>query len=103
MAAANWHAYRSLSRDRSITQQRLNKGIVRRIASYARPYRWTLALFLVCTCVSAAITAAAARVAKTILAKGLLADLTPCCLEVARLVLNTTVDRRPDSAANRLL
>ena len=46
MSAANWHAYRSFSRDSSITQQRLKPGIVRRVASYARPYRWTLALFL---------------------------------------------------------
>src|SRR2546430_6248589 len=71
MAAANWHAYRSLSRDRSITQQRLNKGIVRRIASYARPYRWTLALFLVCTCVSAVITVAGPLLLKTIIDRGI--------------------------------
>ena len=72
MSAANWHAYRSFSRDRSITQQRLNKGIVRRIASYARPYRWTLALFLVCTCVSAVITVAVPLLLKTIIDQGIL-------------------------------
>ena len=86
MAAANWHAYRSLSRDRSITQQRLNKGIVRRIAAYARPYRWSLALFLVCTCVSAVITVAVPLLLKTIIDKGILAHDTAVVLEVAGLV-----------------
>ena len=38
---------RSFTRDPSITQQRLKPGTVRRIASYARPYRVHLALFLV--------------------------------------------------------
>src|SRR2546429_1407805 len=85
MAAANWHAYRSLSRDRSITQQRLNKGIVRRIASYARPYRWTLALFLVCTCVSAVITVAVPLLLKTVIDKGIPAHDTTVVLEGARL------------------
>ena len=82
MAAANWHAYRSFSRDRSITHQRLNKGIARRIASYARPYRWTLALFLVCTCVSAVITVAVPLLLKTIIDKGILAHDTAVVLEV---------------------
>ena len=86
MAAANWHAYRSFSRDRSVTQQRLNKGIVRRIASYARPYRWTLALFLVCTCVTAVITVAVPLLLKTIIDKGILAHDTTVVLEVAGLV-----------------
>ena len=86
MAAANWHAYRSFSRDRSVTQQRLNKGIVRRIASYARPYRWTLALFLVCTCVTAVFTVAVPLLLKTIIDKGILAHDTTVVLEVAGLV-----------------
>src|SRR5262249_56972103 len=85
MPAANGHVYRSCSRDRSITPQRLNKGIVRRVASYARPYRWTLALFLLCTCVSAVITVAVPLLLKTIIDKGILKGDTPVVLEVAGL------------------
>ena len=33
--------------DESATKQRLRRGIVRRIAGYARPYRWDLVIFLV--------------------------------------------------------
>src|SRR5215470_15503230 len=86
MAAANWHAYRSLSRDRSITHQRLNKGIARRIVSYARPYRWPLALFLVCTCLSAVITVAVPLLLMTIIDQGILMGDTAFVLEVACLV-----------------
>jgi ATP-binding cassette, subfamily B, bacterial len=86
MAAANWHAYRSFSRDRSITQQKLKPGTVRRIASYARPYRWTLALFLLCTCVSAVITVAVPLLLRTIIDKGILPRDTAVVLEVAGLV-----------------
>jgi len=86
MAAANWHAYRSFSRDRSITQQKLKPGIVRRVASYARPYRWTLALFLLCTCVTAVITVAVPLLLKTIIDQGILKHDTAVVLEVAGLV-----------------
>src|SRR6185312_14395792 len=103
MAAANWHAYRSFSRDRSITHQRLNKGIVRRIASYARPYRWTLALFLVCTCVSAVITVAVPLLLKTIIDKGILAHDTAVVLEVAGLVAALAVAGALISVATRWL
>ena len=91
MAAANWHAYRSFSRDRSITQQRLNPGIVRRIAGYARPYRWTLALFLACTCVTAVITVAVPLLLKTIIDQGILKHDTTVVLEVAGLVAGLAV------------
>ena len=86
MAAANWHAYRSFSRDRSVTHQRLRKGIVRRVASYARPYRWTLALFLLCTCVTAVFTVAVALLLKKIIDQGILKDNVTVVYEVAGLV-----------------
>ena len=86
MAAANWHAYRSLTRDRSITQQKLKPGTIRRIASYARPYRWTLALFLLCTCVSAVITVAVPLLLRTIIDRGILPRDTAVVLWVAGLV-----------------
>src|ERR1035441_2806168 len=53
MSASSWHAMRSFSRDRSVTRQQLKPGTVRRIATYARPYRGTLAAFLLITSVDA--------------------------------------------------
>src|SRR5499433_166620 len=103
MAAANWHAYRSFSRDRSITHQRLNKGIVRRVASYARPYRWTLALFLLATCVSAVITVAVPLLLKTIIDRGILKHDTAVVLEVAGLVAALAVVGALISIATRWL
>ncbi len=42
-----WMTYRSMTRDRSVTQQRIDGALVRRIMQYARPYRRIIALFLV--------------------------------------------------------
>src|SRR5579872_2625243 len=47
---------RGFRMDPSITKQKLRKGTVRRIARYARPYRWLLIAFLIGTAVDAAIT-----------------------------------------------
>ena len=103
MAAANWHAYRSFSRDRSVTHQRLTKGIVRRVASYARPYRWTLALFLLCTCVTAVITVAVPLLLKTIIDQGILKNDLTVVLEVAGLVAGLAVVGALISVATRWL
>ena len=45
MNPASWQAMRSFSRDNSVTRQRLKPGTVRRVASYARPYRRDLIVF----------------------------------------------------------
>src|SRR5215469_1460262 len=103
MAAANWHAYRSFSRDPSITRQKLKRGIVRRVASYARPYRWTLALFLACTCVTAVITVAVPLLLKTIIDRGILKHDTAVVLEVAGLVAALAVVGALISIATRWL
>ena len=42
--------------DPSVTKQKLRPGTVRRIARYARPYRWLLAAFLLGTGLDALIT-----------------------------------------------
>src|SRR5499427_3655925 len=103
MAAANWHAYRSFSRDRSVTHQRLKKGIVRRVASYARPYRWTLALFLACTCVTAVFTVAVPLLLKRIIDQGILKDNVTVVYQVAALVAALAVAGALISVATRWL
>src|ERR1039457_2049581 len=56
MSASSWHAIRSFTRDRSVTRQQLKPGTVRRIASYAKPYRGILAVFLLVTSVDSVVT-----------------------------------------------
>ena len=72
MYPAQWHAMRSFTRDKSVTQQRLSRGIVRRIARYARPYRLDLAIFLTLTALSAVIAVAVPLLLQTIIDRGIL-------------------------------
>src|SRR5215470_11714433 len=83
MYQAQWHAMRSFTRDKSVTQQRLSRGIVRRIASYARPYRLDLVIFLTLTALSAVIAVAVPLLLQTIIDKGILPQDTAVVLWVA--------------------
>ncbi|HEY1701240.1 MAG TPA: ABC transporter ATP-binding protein [Trebonia sp.] len=47
---------RGFRMDPSVTKQKLTPGTIRRVARYARPYRWQLAAFLTATSVDAVIT-----------------------------------------------
>lgn len=48
MSAENaWMAYRAMTRDRSVAQQKVSRALVRRILGYARPYRALVAFFLI--------------------------------------------------------
>ena len=86
MYGFDWHAIGSFRRDRSITRQRLKPGTVRRIATYARPYRWKLAVFLIGTSVSAVITITVPLLLKTLIDDGILPRHTAVVLWVAGLV-----------------
>ena len=50
------HMMRGFTADESVTKQQLRRGIVRRIAGYARSYRWDLTIFLVAAALDAVIT-----------------------------------------------
>ncbi len=58
--------------DPSVTGQKLRPGTVRRIMSYARPYRWQLGVFLVATCLDAVITVVNPLLLRQIIDKGIL-------------------------------
>ncbi|HEU5387765.1 MAG TPA: ABC transporter ATP-binding protein [Streptosporangiaceae bacterium] len=64
---------RGFRMDPSITKQKLKPGTVRRIAAYARPYRAHLAVFLLATCVDAAITVINPLLLREIIDHGILA------------------------------
>ncbi|MGH8829333.1 MAG: ABC transporter ATP-binding protein, partial [Jiangellaceae bacterium] len=70
MGGGAWRASRSFSRDRSVADQRLTKGTVRRILGYARPYRRQITVFLLTTIAAAASAAAVPLLLKYIIDDG---------------------------------
>ena len=83
---SQWHAMRSFYRDPSITRQKLAPGTVRRILSYARPYRKDLAIFLAMTALAAVATVAVPLLLKTIIDDGILARDMAVVIGVAAIV-----------------
>jgi ATP-binding cassette subfamily B protein len=86
MTVANWQAMRSFTRDRSVTQQRIKPGTVRRIISYARPYRFQLAIYLGMTVLSAVVGVAVPLLLKNIVDDGILPGNTSVVFEIAGIV-----------------
>jgi ATP-binding cassette subfamily B protein len=84
MYAANWQAMHGFSRDRSVTQQRIKPGTVRRIARYARPYRARLTVYLVLAALAAVATVAVPLLLRSIV-NGILAHNTGLVVDVAGL------------------
>ena len=64
---------RGFRMDPSVTKQKLKPGTVRRIATYARPYRGLLAVFLLATAVDAVITVVNPLLLREIIDHGILA------------------------------
>ncbi|WP_192763850.1 ABC transporter ATP-binding protein [Actinomadura algeriensis] len=58
--------------DKSITKQKIKPGTVRRIVPFAMRYRWSLAVVLLTTAVSAAITATSPLLLKLIIDDGIM-------------------------------
>ncbi|MGO9219530.1 MAG: ABC transporter ATP-binding protein [Streptosporangiaceae bacterium] len=86
MYASSWHAMRSFYRDSEVTRQRLKPGTVRRIMSYARPYRRGLSLFLGMNALAAVFTVAVPLLMKTIIDRGILASNVGVVIAVASVV-----------------
>ena len=63
---------RSFRQDPSVTQQKLKPGTVRRIITYAKPYKLWLSLFLVVTIFDALITVVNPLLLRAIIDKGIL-------------------------------
>ncbi|HEX5189773.1 MAG TPA: ABC transporter ATP-binding protein [Streptosporangiaceae bacterium] len=86
MSYASWHAMRSFSRDRSITQQRIKPGTIRRIMSYARPYRRELIWFLIIVALDACITVAVPLLLRSLIDNGILPRNTAIVLGIGAAV-----------------
>jgi ATP-binding cassette, subfamily B, bacterial len=87
MYATQWHAMRGFSRDSSVTKQQLQPGIVRRIAGYARPYRWDLVIFLLAAALDAVVTVSYPVLLGVIIDKGIIPKRTDVVLELAAVVV----------------
>ena len=87
MYANQWHAMRGFSRDPSVTKQRLKPGTVRRIAGYARPYRWDLLIFLLAAALDAVVTVSYPLLLGVIIDKGILPKRTDVVLALAGVVV----------------
>jgi len=91
MYASQWQAMRGFSRDPSVTRQRLKPGTVRRIAGYARPYRWDLMIFLLATALDAVVTVSYPVLLGVIIDKGIVPKRTGVVLALAGLVAGLAV------------
>jgi ATP-binding cassette subfamily B protein len=70
MNGAPWQVMAGFRRDRSITQKQLNKGTVRRILRFARPYRRWLLIFLALILFDAILAVANPLILKKIIDDG---------------------------------
>ena len=86
-----WMTYRSMTRDQSAKDAKLAPGTVRRIATYARPYRKQIGVFLVIVVISAQLVVAAPLLFRRIVDDGILAGngalVTQLALVVAGIAL----------------
>jgi ATP-binding cassette, subfamily B, bacterial len=71
-APGAWVMMRGFARDPDITKQRIKPGTVRRIATYAKPYRWSLAAFLLVTILDAVVTVSYPLMFRLIIDDGIL-------------------------------
>jgi ATP-binding cassette subfamily B protein len=68
---ANWGLMRSFRRDTSVKRQQLPKGTVRRIGTFARPYRGKLAVFFGLILVSAMAGAVSPLIVRSLISSGI--------------------------------
>src|ERR1700722_20543966 len=86
MYGSSRQAVSSFYRESAVTRQRVKPGTVRRIMTYARPYRWELALFLGMNALAAVAVVAVPLLLKTLIDQGILARNTGVVIAVAGVV-----------------
>jgi ATP-binding cassette subfamily B protein len=80
---ANIGMMKSLRQDPTVTKQKLKPGTVRRIASYAKPYRGWLAIFLFVTVLDSLITVVNPLLLRVLIDQGILAKDTGIVIAIA--------------------
>ncbi|HEX4490912.1 MAG TPA: ABC transporter ATP-binding protein [Acidimicrobiia bacterium] len=88
---SGWGVLRSLRRDESVTEEKLPRGIVRRIAGFARPYRFLLLTFLGLIFADAALGVVNPLILRAIIDDGILNHDTSLIVDLALLVAGLAV------------
>jgi ATP-binding cassette subfamily B protein len=82
---------RGFTTDPSVTKQQLKRGTVRRIAGYARPYRWDLTIFLLAAAVDAVITVSIPVLLGVVIDRGVLPKRAGVVLGFAAVVAGLAI------------
>jgi ATP-binding cassette, subfamily B, bacterial len=85
------HMMRAFTTDPEVTKQRVRKGTIARIATYARPYRWDLAIFLFAAALSALIAVAIPVLLGVVIDRGVLPKRADVVLEIAAVVAGLAI------------
>jgi ATP-binding cassette subfamily B protein len=85
------HMVMGFRMDPSVTKQKLKPGTVRRITSYARPYRWYLAIFLLATVIDALITVVNPFLLRDIIDHGILHRDEPYVIAIASAIAGVAI------------
>jgi ATP-binding cassette, subfamily B, bacterial len=80
------HMMGAFAADSSVTKQQLKRGTLRRVARYARPYRWDLTIFLLAAALDAVITVAIPVLLGVVIDRGVVPRRPDVVLGVAALV-----------------
>jgi ATP-binding cassette subfamily B protein len=83
---AMWMSFRSLTADASVKDQRLKAGTVKRIASYAAPYRTALIFFLITVVVDAVLVITSPLLLKRLIDEGVIPGNPGLVTQLALLV-----------------
>jgi ATP-binding cassette, subfamily B, bacterial len=86
MGGGGWGLMRSFRRDSSVTQEKLPKGLFKRILVFAAPYKKLLGFFLVLIVVDALISAANPLIYRQIIDAGIVKKDTSVIVDLAVLV-----------------
>jgi ATP-binding cassette subfamily B protein len=81
-----WMSFRSLTADASVKDQRLKAGTVKRIASYAAPYRTALIFFLITVVVDAVLVITSPLLLKRLIDEGVIPGNPGLVTQLALLV-----------------
>jgi ATP-binding cassette, subfamily B, bacterial len=82
---------RGFRMDPSVTKQKLKPGTIRRIAGYARPYRWQLTLYLIATSLDAVITVVNPLLLRELIDRGIIGKDMGVVIGVAATVAGVTI------------
>src|ERR1700761_5501507 len=92
---------RGFRMDPSVTKQKIKPGTIKRIAGYARPYRWMLTIFLLCTALDPFITVVNPLLLRELIDNGIVGKNEGVILVVALTVAGVGVFDAILGVANR--